>query len=110
MKPSPRLLARALPRPLALALAACLQVATASAALAQSEPLGRLFFTPEQRAELDRQRRAPPPQPPTATQAAASFDGMVQRSSGKNTVWINGVPVDRSAPPSGERGTGARSR
>lgn len=64
----------------------------AAAAPAQADQLGRLFFTPEQRATLESLRLVP------ATAAAAtptdrvSVDGIVQRSGGAATVWINGVP------------------
>ena len=57
----------------------------------QSEPLGRLFFTPQQRAMLDRQRI----QGMTSNfdqQASYTLNGEVRRSSGKNTRWINGAP------------------
>ena len=59
---------------------------------ADSEELGRLFFTPERRQLLDRQRqfniqeRKEIPEDPTLT-----INGVVTRSSGKRTVWINGV-------------------
>lgn len=95
------------------ALLLALSTTGAASAQAPSEPLGRLFFTPEQRAALDRQRHAPPPSlspAPTANEAPASFDGMVQRSSGRNTVWINGTPVDRDAPPGSERRAHASGR
>jgi hypothetical protein len=71
-----------------------------------AEGLGRLFLTPEQRAQLDiarvkRDQRplvtndappnttAPTPQgPPVVT-----YGGAVRRSDGKSTVWINGKPI-----------------
>jgi hypothetical protein len=61
----------------------------------QSEAPGRLFFTPQQRAALDRERALGLGQRPTNTldgDASYTFDGEVRRSSGKNTRWINGVP------------------
>ena len=60
----------------------------------QSDPLGRLFFTPQQRAALDRERLLGLSQRPNTLDGDASytFDGEVRRSSGKNTRWINGVP------------------
>lgn len=79
-------------RPVILAglLATCSAVAPA---LAQTQaPLGRLFFTPEKRQLLDRQRdlnvqaQQETPEDPTLT-----INGVVTRSSGKRTVWINGV-------------------
>ena len=56
------------------------------------EALGRLFFTPERRQTLDRQRqfniqeKQEIPEDPTFT-----IDGVVTRSSGKRTVWVNGI-------------------
>jgi hypothetical protein len=60
----------------------------------QSEPLGRLFFTPPQRAALDRERQLGINQRPSGLDGEASytFNGEVRRSSGKNTRWINGEP------------------
>lgn len=57
-----------------------------------AEELGRLFFTPERRQILDRQRqlniqeKQEIPEDPTLT-----INGVVTRSSGKRTVWINGM-------------------
>ena len=66
----------------------------ALSATAQSEPLGRLFFTPEQRAALDRERLLGFNQRPNTLDGDASytFNGEVKRSSGKDTRWINGSP------------------
>lgn len=56
------------------------------------DELGRLFFTPERRQALDRQRELNIqetqviPEDPTLT-----INGVVTRSSGKQTTWINGV-------------------
>jgi hypothetical protein len=63
-------------------------------AVAQSDPLGRLFFTPQQRAALDRERLLGFSQRPNTLDGDASytFNGEVKRSSGKNTRWINGAP------------------
>lgn len=79
-----------------LPLVAFILVAEAAAA---GEPLGRLFFTPAQRAQLDAARagkgRAPaaeaeePPLPHIIT-----YGGIVRRSDGKTTVWINNRAVD----------------
>ncbi len=57
---------------------------------AQASNLGRLFFTPEQRTQLDypRARNA------TADSGSASvltINGIVQKHGGARTVWINGV-------------------
>lgn len=60
-----------------------------------SEELGRLFFTPAQRAELDARRRARVPDRPAAAVVAPTtkLDGYVKRSSGPSTVWVNGEPL-----------------
>ena len=66
------------------------------------EELGRLFFTPERRQALDRQRqfniqeKQEIPEDPTLT-----INGVVTRSSGKRTVWINGVAQNDNEKPSG---------
>jgi hypothetical protein len=77
-----------------------LLLALASMAKAQSEPLGRLFFTPEQRLVLERQKHsagAPADSTPTI------LNGMVRSSSGRNTVWVNGVPQNGLATSPGWR-------
>ncbi|KAB8045011.1 hypothetical protein [Janthinobacterium aquaticum] len=87
------------------------------AALAQAQnpaPLGRLFSTPAQRAELDARRNAadqpqamlaapPAPAPaPAALPPPVELNGLVQRSSGRSTVWLNQQaqqePYNRLAP------------
>ena len=62
------------------------------AAGGEDEPIGRLFFTPERRAAMDRQRQYNVQQTRVMEGASVTVDGVVQRSSGKSTVWINGVP------------------
>jgi len=63
-----------------------------SASVAQE--LGRLFFTPEQRKALDARRKARVPDKPVAAAVVASpttrVDGLVKRSGGPSTVWVNG--------------------
>jgi hypothetical protein len=53
-------------------------------------PIGRLFFSPERRLTLERQRLTNIQESQTLQGATMSLDGVVQRSSGKATVWING--------------------
>lgn len=66
------------------------------------EELGRLFFTPERRQILDRQRqlniqeKQEIPEDPTLT-----INGIVTRSSGKRTVWINGITQNEKDTLSG---------
>ncbi len=78
----------------------------AAAAAPEAPVLGRLFFTPDERAHLDELRRRPPPPPPPPAVAAApepeqlppapryvTLDGVVRRSDGTSTVWLNNKPV-----------------
>jgi hypothetical protein len=57
---------------------------------------GRLFYTPEQRAQLEAARDRNVTQTrqasPTVSPAPLRFDGMVIRSDGKSTSWVNGRP------------------
>ncbi|MCZ7563021.1 MAG: hypothetical protein M5U08_03735 [Burkholderiales bacterium] len=72
------------------ALAACLLI---GAPLATAADLGRLFFTPEQRAELDRRRNTNTVEAAeVVVESLLRVDGHVTRSSGKTTTWINGAP------------------
>jgi hypothetical protein len=94
----------------------------AAPAAAAAEELGRLFLTPQQRQDLDRRRatnRAEVEAPPQIKEGPLTLDGQVQRSSGKTTTWINGVPQDDSysgrnpaqlivVPNEGEPGVGLR--
>ncbi len=77
--------------------AALLGFAAALAATlpARAQELGRLFFTPEQRAALDARRKARLPDKPAAAAPSPTtrIDGLVRRSDGRTTVWVNGEPV-----------------
>lgn len=63
-----------------------------AASAAEPAPLGRLFFTPEQRVQLDglrakkvvatQTKEEPPPENVT-------YSGIVRRGDGKTTVWVN---------------------
>lgn len=74
-------------------------LAVLAAPPAGAEELGRLFYTPEQRAQLDAEhaRNTAPADSPNVM----SIDGIVQRHGGERTVWINGVP--QAAGQSDER-------
>lgn len=53
--------------------------------------VGRLFYTPQQRQQIDNQHK--PQQTQRAIPAApkdAHYNGYVMRSDGVNTVWVNG--------------------
>ncbi len=60
--------------------------------------LGRLFYTPDQRSQLEFARthriteRAPPNKPnaPIAMPAPLHYDGVLIRSDGKSTRWVDG--------------------
>jgi uncharacterized protein YfaP (DUF2135 family) len=93
-------------------IAACAARALAALALAcatsaQGQELGRLFFTPEQRAALDARRKARVPDKPAAAPVAESpvtrINGAVQRSGGKSTVWVNGETIPEDAQTGGAR-------
>jgi hypothetical protein len=93
MKPTPLLLAR---------LLFATAVALGGGARAQAPHLGRLFTTEAERQRLDAQRMgtgatsAPPPPSAEPTAGAAppppaplTVNGLVVRSGGRATVWIN---------------------
>jgi uncharacterized protein YfaP (DUF2135 family) len=77
--------------------AALLLVALFLPARAQAQELGRLFFTPDQRAALDARRKARVPDKPAAVpqaeQPTTRVDGAVRRSGGRSTVWVNGEAI-----------------
>lgn len=88
---------------LLVCLLVCLLACLPAASLAQApgrQQLGRLFSSPEQRAQLDAQRNGPPPAPPPAVappappppQPPVELNGLVERSSGRSTVWLNQTP------------------
>lgn len=59
-----------------------------------AEPLGRLFFTPSQRAALDAGKQVGKPRTVRAVAPrgprAVTLNGVVTRSDGGTAVWING--------------------
>ncbi len=74
-----------------------------AATLCRAEPLGRLFFTPEQRAQLEYSNSQNNDLGNSAR--ALTVNGIVQKHGGKRTAWINGVPQqagnsDERAPDS----------
>ena len=90
--------------PLIWVLAAALVLVSCNA---EAQRLGRLFSTPEERALLDELRRerkivAPDPQvteivPDAPTVEQVTINGVVLRSGGTNSAWINGRQVDAGA-------------
>ena len=68
----------------------------------RAEELGRLFFWPQERLDLDRhgvRRSSPSIATPPSEPGSLRLDGVVRRSDGSATIWINGRP----APPSEAR-------
>jgi hypothetical protein len=59
-----------------------------------AEPLGRLFFTPSQRAALDAGKQVSKPRTVRAVTPrgprTVRLNGVVTRSDGESAVWING--------------------
>jgi hypothetical protein len=86
------------------ALAALLLLPAREAA---TQELGRLFFTPDQRAALDARRKARVPDKPAAAPQAelpvTRVNGAVRRSGGRSTVWVNGEAIPEGAQPGGAR-------
>jgi hypothetical protein len=75
-------------------VALLVSVAWAAPAAASAPDIGRLFLTPEARTALERQRRAElqPSSPQPTAGMPLRLDGVVVRSSGASTVWINRRP------------------
>ena len=84
---------------LGLFLFACSPIATA-------DNLGRLFFTPEQRAKIDFAYARNATVNGNAS-AVLTVNGIVQKQGGARTVWVNGV--SQSAGNSGERNPAAQT-
>lgn len=68
-----------------------------------AQGLGRLFFTPEQRAQLEYSQQQGDNAP--ASPRSLTVNGIVQKHGGERTVWINGKPQpagksDERAPES----------
>jgi len=74
-----------------------LGVATGQAAAQQN--LGRLFFTEQQRQDLDRRRQANIREAAVVVESSVTVNGQVSRSSGRSTTWINGVPRESARKP-----------
>ncbi|MEO8009524.1 MAG: hypothetical protein ABI728_13535 [Betaproteobacteria bacterium] len=77
-----------------------------------AEPLGRLFFTPAQRNALDAGKHVRTSQisPASAVRVPqeVTLNGVVTRSDGESTVWVNGRPLDQR-PDSGVNATASGS-
>lgn len=71
-------------------------------AICTGEELGRLFFTPERRQTLDRQRQLNIQEnQEIAENPTLTVNGVVTRSSGRRTAWINGISQNENESQSG---------
>ena len=68
----------------------CILLAYLIAPAAQATPLGRLFFTAEQRAQLNRDYLHNPAVESNDS-PVLTVNGIVQKNGGARTAWINGV-------------------
>ncbi len=83
---------------------AVLVAALGTPGFAQEPALGRLFLTPEQRAVLDNARRnkiraealaaTAEKKPKIPPARSVTINGIVSRSDGESTVWVNGQPTE----------------
>src|SRR5882762_10757189 len=71
----------------------------ATGQVAAQENLGRLFFTEQQRQDLDRRRQANIQETAVVVESTVTVNGQVSRSSGRSTTWINGVPQTNARRP-----------
>lgn len=65
-----------------------------------TQPLGRLFFSPDERAMLDQMRQKSAGRSFSSTNKI-NLGGYVKRSSGHNTTWINQQPLHDGESPQG---------
>jgi len=72
----------------------------ASAQGEDSEKLGRLFFTPDQRNALDRQAGLMPSGQPGAPQTEVTIDGEIWHKAERRARWINGENTADAGTPS----------
>jgi hypothetical protein len=90
-----------------VALIVCVSLQSLAGWSYAAEPLGRLFFTPAQRAQLDTARsQKSRAMLPSDTEAAPlpetiTYSGMVRRNDGKSTVWLNNRAINDRQPTEG---------
>lgn len=73
-----------------------LALLVAGGTAAQTPPLGRLFLTPDMRARLERQRQLDIKETRSLAGGTLRPDGVVVRSGGKSTIWVNNRPHSES--------------
>jgi len=61
--------------------------------------LGRMFFSPPQRQELDRRRALNIQEAVVTVESLYTVNGHIARSSGKTTTWVNRVPLNETYRP-----------
>lgn len=61
------------------------------------EKLGRLFFTPQQRIQLEQLENKPKGETEIIISDKIIVNGIVQRNGGSRVVWINGIPQSRES-------------
>ena len=61
------------------------------------EKLGRLFFTPQQRIQLEQLENKPKGETEIIISDNIVVNGIVQRNGGSRVVWINGIPQSRKS-------------
>ncbi len=99
------------PRRLLAIAAAGLSIQAANARAAEPTPgLGRLFMTPEWRASLERQRQHNIQETRSLEGGSLRLDGVVVRSGGKSTVWVNNRPQAENAASTGVLATPTRQQ
>lgn len=79
--------------------AAVFLLGVATGQVAAQQNLGRLFFTEQQRQDLDRRRQANIQESAVVVESTVTVNGQVSRSSGRSTTWINGVPQESARKP-----------
>lgn len=82
--------------------------------LSWGDSLGRLFFTPDERSNLDRARLTgvdtEQEGAPAQQLESITLNGIVKRSSGKTTVWVNGSAQHESDLPPGTKRQASKTR
>ena len=80
-------------------VAGAVLLGVATGQVAAQENLGRLFFSEQQRQDLDRRRQANIQETAVVIESTVTVNGQVSRSSGRSTTWINGVPQESTRKP-----------